>query len=55
MVKTLPSDAGGAGSIPDQGAKIPHALRPTLPKHLKNSIISERKMCYKGSRTKEGR
>ena len=28
MVKTSPSNAGGAGSIPDQGAKIPHALWP---------------------------
>ena len=25
MVKTSPSNAGGAGSIPGQGAKIPHA------------------------------
>ena len=28
MVGTLPSNAGGADSIPDQGAKIPHALWP---------------------------
>ena len=28
VVKTSPSNAGGAGSIPGQGAKIPHALRP---------------------------
>ena len=26
MVKTLPSNAGGVGSIPSQGAKIPHAM-----------------------------
>ena len=25
---TLPFNAGGAGSIPGWGAKIPHALRP---------------------------
>ena len=25
VVKTLPSNAGGAGSIPGQGAKFPHA------------------------------
>ena len=25
MVKTLPSNAGGVGSISDQGTKIPHA------------------------------
>ena len=28
MVKTSPSNAGGAGSIPGQGAKIPHASGP---------------------------
>ena len=28
MVKTLPSNAGGAGSIPGQGVEIPHALWP---------------------------
>ena len=28
VVKTLPSKARGAGSIPRQGAKIPHASRP---------------------------
>ena len=26
VVKTLPSNAGGTGSIPGQGPKIPHAL-----------------------------
>ena len=28
VVKTLPSSVGGAGSIPDGGAKIPHAFWP---------------------------
>ena len=28
MVKTLPSNAGGVGSIPGWGAKIPHGLKP---------------------------
>ena len=28
VVKTLPSNAGGAGSIPGQGDKTPHVLRP---------------------------
>ena len=28
VVKTLPSSAGGLGSIPGQKAKIPHASRP---------------------------
>ena len=33
MVKTLPSNnAGGAGLIPGQGTKIPHALRPKKTK-----------------------
>ena len=28
MVKTLPSNAGGAGSVPGQGAKIPRDSQP---------------------------
>ena len=28
VVKTSPSNEGGAGSIPGQGAKIPHASWP---------------------------
>ena len=28
VVKTLPSNAGGVGSIPGWGAKIPHASQP---------------------------
>ena len=28
VVKTSPSNAGGAGSIPGWGAKVPHALGP---------------------------
>ena len=28
VVKTSPSNARGAGSIPGQGARIPYALRP---------------------------
>ena len=28
VVKTSPSNAGGAGSIPGWGAKIPHASQP---------------------------
>ena len=28
VIKTWPSNAGGAGSIPGQGTKIPHALWP---------------------------
>ena len=32
MVKPLPSNAGGAGSIPGQGAKIPYVSRPKKTK-----------------------
>ena len=35
MVKTSPSNAGGVGSIPGQGAKIPHASWPKKTKHKK--------------------
>ena len=30
VVKISPSNAGSVGSIPDQGAKIPHALWPNF-------------------------
>ena len=39
VVKTWLSNAGGAGSIPVQGAKIPHALQPKNPKHITDSIL----------------
>ena len=39
MVKTLPSNAGGAGSIPGRGAKIPHASQP------KNQNIKQKQYC----------
>ena len=38
MVKTLPSNAGGAGLIPGQGTKIPHASWLKNPKH-KTEVI----------------
>ena len=41
MVKTLPSNAGGASSIPGQGDKIPHALWP------KNENIKQKQYCKK--------
>ena len=37
MVKKLPSNAGGAGSIPGQGTKIPHVLGHISP----HSITTE--------------
>ena len=41
VVRTLPSNAGGAGSIPGQGAKIPHASWP------KNQNIKQKQYCNK--------
>ena len=41
MVETLPSNAGGAGSIPGRGDKIPHAL------WLKNQNIKQKQYCNK--------
>ena len=41
MVKTSLSNAEGAGSIPGQGAKIPHAQRP------KNQNIKQKQYCNK--------
>ena len=39
VVKTSPSNSGGAGSIPGRGAKIPHALWP------KNQNIKQKQNC----------
>ena len=41
VVKTLPSNAGGAGSIPGRGTKIPHASQP------KNQSIKQKQYCNK--------
>ena len=41
VVKTSPSNAGGAGSILGQGAKIPHASWP------KNQNIKQKQYCNK--------
>ena len=35
VLKTSPSTAGGVGSIPGWGTKIPHALQPKKSKHKK--------------------
>ena len=37
--KASPSNAGGAGSIPGLGSKIPHASRP------KNQNIKQKQYC----------
>ena len=44
MLKTSPSNAGGASSIPGQAAKIPHALRP------KSQNIKQKQYCNKFSK-----
>ena len=41
VVKTSPSNAGDTGSIPGQGAKIPHASWP------KNQNIKQKQYCNK--------
>ena len=41
MVKTLPSNAGGAGSILGQGARTPHLTSP------KNHNIKQKQYCIK--------
>ena len=41
VVKTSPSNAVGVGSIPGQGAKIPHAAQP------KNPNIKQKQYCNK--------
>ena len=41
VVKTLLSSAGGVGSIPSQGAKIPHASQP------KHQNIKQKQYCNK--------
>ena len=39
MGKTSTSSAGGVGSIPGGGTKIPHALRPKKSKHKTEAIL----------------
>ena len=47
MAKTLPSNTGSAGSIPGQGAKIPHPLRPKNQNSVvTNSIKIKKKIVH---------
>ena len=39
VVKTSPSNAGGAGLIPGLGAKIPYASWPEKPKRKTEAIL----------------
>ena len=38
VVKDPPSSAWGVGSVPGQGAKIPHNPQPEKPKHKKEAV-----------------
>jgi len=49
VVKTSPSNAGGVGSIPDGGGKIPCASWPKNPKYLKNKQKTQNKDFKNGS------
>ena len=40
VVKTLPSNSGGAGSIPGQGAKIPHASQTKSKAESRSNIVT---------------
>ena len=40
VVKTSPSNAGGVGSIPGRGAKIPRASRPKNQNRKQNNIVA---------------
>ena len=39
MDKTSPSNAGGVGLIPGQGAKLPHASQPKKPNPKTEAIL----------------
>ena len=41
VVKASLSNAEGAGSIPAQGAGIPHASQPKKPKHKTEAIVQQ--------------
>ena len=51
VVKTSPSNVGSEGSIPDQGAKIPHALWPKnqniKQKHVVTNLMVHIKRIFK--------
>ena len=45
MVKTLPNNAGGMGSIPGKGTKIPHAA--LCSQKLKYKLIKVYTDCFR--------
>ena len=44
VVESLPSRAGGVGSIPGQGARIPHASWPQI-QNIKNKKKKKKRYC----------
>ena len=46
MAKTLPSKAGGVGSIPGQGAKIQHASWPKDRDNIVKNSVKTLKMVH---------
>ena len=42
MVKTLPSSAGGVGSVPGWEAMVRHASGPKKPKHKTGVILQQK-------------
>ena len=57
VVETLPSNAGGAGSIPAQGAKVPHASRPKIQniKIRSNTVTNSIKSLLKKTNPQQKR
>ena len=51
MVKTSPSNAGGEGSVPGWGAKIPHASWQKKPNKTQN--IKQKQYCTNSMKTVE--
>ena len=47
MTKILPSNAGGAGSIPGQEAKIPHTLGPKKTKQKTEAVVTNSRKTLK--------
>ena len=45
LVKTLPSNAEGASSIPGHGGKIPHTSKPKTNKQTKNKKTPQKQYC----------
>jgi len=41
VVKTSPSNSGGAISVPAWGAKIPHASWPKNQKHKRKTVFAK--------------